>query len=254
MLKFRQFLAALIFYTRLPISVSGELPFAGVAHVAPCVGILIGSGLGLFLLVLARIGFPSLVQSSLVVSVWVWLTGGLHLDGVMDTADGLAASQDLDRRLAVMTDSTIGAFGVMAGVIVVLLKVTALASIRFHPELALVLAAGWGRWGQLVAIARYPYLKPTGKGAFHKTSVLSYRSTVVNGGLLVAVTVLAGIATPETLLLGKMLILTLAGGMLAWAVGAWFHRQLGGHTGDTYGATVEWTEALFLCLWSGLIP
>lgn len=249
----RLFLAALVFYTRLPLPISGELPFAGVAHLAPLIGLVIGSILGFFDLALAQAGFPSLVQSSLVVAAWVWLTGGLHLDGVMDTADGLAASPDLDRRLAVMTDSNTGAFGVMAGVIVLLLKVTALAAISFHPELALVLAAGWGRWGQLVAIASYPYLKATGKGAFHKTSVRSFRSTFLNGGLLMVLTLGVVMTRWEALPLGKTLALITSGCSLALIIGAWFQRQLGGHTGDTYGATVEWTEALFLCLWSGLI-
>jgi adenosylcobinamide-GDP ribazoletransferase len=100
-----------------------------------------------------------------------------------------------------------------------------------------------------VAIAFYPYLKPTGKGAFHKEAI----------------------RTPQDILLGLLLLLGLSGLPLlldrgVWvsvemAVGgcaiailtsAWFHRQLGGHTGDTYGAVVEWTEALFLCLLTSL--
>ena len=108
-------------------------------------------------------------------------------------------------------------------------------------------ACGWGRWGQQLAIVRYPYLKPTGKGAFHKQAIRSYKDLL-----------------PGLLLLCEFEWFTLAirwqtpifgfGNDICWQVrsplctGAWFNHKLGGHTGDTYGAVVEWTEALFLCV------
>ena len=73
-----------------------------------------------------------------------------------------------------MADSATGAFGAMAAIAILLLKTAALTDIGSNRGLALVAACGWGRWGQQVAIARYPYLKLTGKGAFHKAAIRSY--------------------------------------------------------------------------------
>lgn len=192
---------------------------------------------------LERVGLPIATRSAGVVVIWIALTGGLHLDGVIDTADGLAV-QDRQRRLEVMTDSAAGAFGAMAAAAVLLLKTVALSDVASQRWLALLLSAGWGRWGQVVAIAFYPYLKPTGKGAFHKATIRTPHDLLLGMPLLLG---LCGL--PLVLGWGWWVPLKLAagGGAIALITGAWLHRQLGGHTGDTYGAVVEWTEALLLC-------
>ncbi len=164
--------AAIAFYTVLPIPTSWTLEFRGIARLAPLIGLMIGGILGLADFGLNLLGMPPLTRSALVVVSWIGLTGGLHLDGVMDTADGLAVP-DPQRRLEVMSDSVTGAFGAMAAIALILLKTAALSDIHAHRWLALMTAGGWGRWGQLVAIARYPYLKSTGKGAIHKASIHS---------------------------------------------------------------------------------
>jgi adenosylcobinamide-GDP ribazoletransferase len=249
----RLFLAALAFYTRLPIPNVGVLPFEGVARIAPIIGILIGIGLSLLDSAMAYLRVPLLLRSSLVVAAWVWITGGLHLDGVMDTADGLSASKDQEHRLRVMADPATGAFGVMAGVMVLLLKVSALASLGYGRPFGLMLAAGWGRWGQVIAIARYPYLRAAGKGAFHKQGVRSLKAAIPTGLLLIGLSLLPIVLGGfSQLVFGRLLFAAFCGMGLASLVVAWFARQLGGHTGDTYGATVEWTEAIFLCIWCGL--
>ena len=194
---------------------------------------------------LRLLGIPVLTASALVVASWIALTGGLHLDGAMDTADGLAV-QDPQRRLQVMADSATGAFGAMAAIALVLLKTAALTDLDSYRWLALMASSGWGRWGQQVAIAQYPYLKATGKGAFHKAAIRS-RLDLLPGLLLVL-----GLSGLQILLDSEAIAvavgMALGGGAIAFLTGAWFNHQLGGHTGDTYGAVVEWTEALLLCL------
>lgn len=229
-----QFLAALTFYTRLPVPSSWQLEFWGIARVAPLIGLLIGGLLGLLDWGLAWAGMPILTRSAIAVALWIAITGGLHLDGAMDTADGLAV-MDQERRLQVMADSRTGAFGAMVAVILILLKVVALSEIASDRVWILMAAAGWGRWGQLVAIARYPYLKPTGKGAFHKESIKSWWEAVPTLIVLMSLSVWV-----HPILISGMAI--------ALLTGAWITHKLGGQTGDTYGAIVEWTEALFLCV------
>jgi adenosylcobinamide-GDP ribazoletransferase len=278
------FLAAIAFYTRLPVPTAMALQFERVACLAPVVGLGIGTALAGFDWVLSSLGMPPLARSAAVVTVWVAITGGLHLDGAIDAADGLAVP-DPSRRLAVMTESTVGAFGVMTAVMMMMLKTTALASLmesrhqlslelgQLSLGLMLPLAAGWGRWSQQVAIACFPYLKPTGKGAFHKVALPSIWDTLPALLLLLGLSalplgfslglspeptasltqVLPQQVLPQQVLPQQVLLQTVqlaAGAGVAAGVAVWFGRQFGGHTGDTYGAVVEWTEALVLLLWT----
>ncbi|WP_373526874.1 adenosylcobinamide-GDP ribazoletransferase [Nostoc sp.] len=237
--------ASIIFYTSIPLPYLHGLDFRGVAHLASLVGLIIGGILGLLDTGMDYMGMPVLTRSALVISIWIAITGGLHLDGVMDTADGLAVG-DPDRRLEVMADSATGAFGAMAAIALVLLKITALTDISENRWLLLMAACGWGRWGQQLAIARYPYLKPTGKGAFHKQAIRSYRDLLPGLLLMFGLSGLLLLIDKQQLYLALAMIL--AGSAIATLTGAWFNHKLGGHTGDTYGAVVEWTEALFLCV------
>lgn len=242
--------AAITFYTCIPLPGAGIQDFQRVARLAPVVGVLIGGVLGLFDVLINRtLGIPVLTRSVLVVVSWIAITGGLHLDGAMDTADGLAVQQP-QRRLEVMADSATGAFGAMAAIAILLLKTAALTDLGSDRWLALVAACGWGRWGQQVAIARYPYLKATGKGAFHKAAIRSYWD------LLPGLLLMLGLSGLQILLERDRIVfavgMALGGSAIAHLTGAWLARQLGGHTGDTYGAVVEWTEALLLCLLTAL--
>jgi len=240
---FAALFAAIAFYTRLPVPIRWAIQFERAACFAPLVGVLLGNGLGFLDWSLAHLGMPILSRSAVLVAVWLGVTGGLHLDGVIDAADGLAVP-DPSRRLAVMTESTVGAFGVMSGALLLLLKVAALADLSNWRWLALILAAGWGRWGQQVAIAGYPYLKPTGKGAFHKAALPALWHTVPSLLLLLGLSAMPlGLGQDWELAAGLA-----AGSLLAYGMAAWFAAQFSGHTGDTYGAVVEWTEMLVLLL------
>ncbi len=236
-----------MFYTCLPIPPSWPLEFRWIACWVPWVGGVIGGILAGIDWLLAIAHFPSTVASALVVVLGIGLTGGLHIDGVMDTADGLAVL-DKDRRLAVMADSRTGAFGGMAVVALLLLKVIALAAITQHRGFVLIAVSVWGRWAQQWAIAAYPYLKKEGKGAFHKLALPTWRSALPNLLLIMLLSLSVGLIGWLPMML---LIKTTVGGLLlAGLASYYFYRQLGGHTGDTYGAVVEWTEALMLCVLS----
>jgi adenosylcobinamide-GDP ribazoletransferase len=250
-----KFWGALTFYTALPIPQSWSIAFDDIASFAPLVGVLIGGCLGLCTGGLNYLGMPILTSSAVIVGLWILITGGLHLDGVMDTADGLAVT-DGDRRLEVMADSKTGAFGVMAGVVVILVKFAAIYDINQQLSnqinsqitylLLMMAACGWGRWGQLLAIWRYPYLRSQGKGAFHKEAITSIQDLVPSTLLLSGLAIAQIIIHPQQWILA-ILIFTM-GAAIAFLVGAWFNHKLSGHTGDTYGAVVEWTEALLLCV------
>ncbi|BAY51197.1 putative cobalamin [5'-phosphate] synthase [Thermostichus vulcanus NIES-2134] len=229
----QEWLGAIAFYTCLPISPRWPIQLAGAAKWCPWVGLVLGGMLWGVQWLLDSLQVPSPVASAVLVALWLALTGGLHLDGAMDTADGLAV-RDQQRRLEVMADSRAGAFGVMAAMVILLLKVTSLSSLEKGSVLVWVLVLG--RLAQVWAIARYPYLKPQGTGQIHKTSGVFPRDFWPSGLLVLLLSFLLPLPLGQ-LLFGLLLILLIP---------AWFQSQLGGHTGDSYGAVVEWTEALLL--------
>jgi cobalamin 5'-phosphate synthase/cobalamin synthase len=241
----RRFWGAVAFYTVLPVPPGAEV--RQVAVWAPLVGVLLGTLLSLADGLLDPM--PLLPRSGLVVALGVVLTGGLHLDGVMDTADGLSVT-DPQRRLSVMRDSRTGAYGVMAGCLVIVLKIMALGSLPTDRFWLLTGAMGWGRWGQVAAISFYPYLRSEGKGIIHHQEPTRWQWVPGLVLLLGWAGLWGGITGRFTL----PLVLTGWGCGLALTVGFGLYRQLGGHTGDTYGAVVEWVETLCWCAMTRFFP
>jgi len=245
----QQLLGSVTFYTQLPIPHHWPMSFDGIARYAPLVGLGIGGAIAAMDAGLAALHWPLATRCGLLVALWLWLTGGLHLDGAMDTADGLAVPEP-ERRLAVMADSRTGAFGVMIAIVLLGIKGLCLLDLATLRWVSLPLAAGWGRWGQVVAIARYPYLREQGKGALHKAHAQPATDWIWGLVALVGLAGIAAVIAPAQIL--WLLAVMVSGGTIALATGAWLQRQLGGQTGDTYGAIVEWTETLLLCVMVGL--
>ncbi len=241
----RSLLAAWAFYLCLPAPQTMELDFSRIARWAPIMGLILGGILCICDYGLGFLGMPFLVRSTIIILLWLLLTGGLHLDGAMDSADGLAVT-DPTRRLAVMADSATGAFGAMAAVAVLVLKIVSLGEIAQHRWLILLTIPAWARWAQVLAITLYPYLKAEGKGAMHSKGVEPLPDLL--GGLLALGLVAAGQFYCQPMFLvaaipGICLV-------LSYLVGKYFDRAFGGHTGDTYGAVVEWVEAIGLAIFT----
>jgi adenosylcobinamide-GDP ribazoletransferase len=245
LLNLNSLLAALTFYTCCPVSSKLQLDFTRIARWAPVIGLLLGGGLAFVDWGLDWLQMPILVRSAIVIILWIWWTGGLHLDGAMDAADGLAV-QDPDRRLIVMSDSVTGAFGAMVAVVIILLKTCALSAITTDRSWVLLLAAGWSRWGQVLTIAIYPYLKAEGKGAFHRKGMNLPYDILLGLLFMLAVTGCQIYLQPLNWSIISLRSIVSCG--IAVLVGYYFNRRFGGHTGDTYGAVVEWTETFILCL------
>jgi len=243
----QKFLGALVFYTQIPLPHSLPLNFDGIARFAPIVGLFIG-GILLFVgVILFPIASP-LLMAAIVVALWVWITGALHLDGAMDTADGLGC-MDQERRLDVMRDPHNGAFGIVAAIVILLLKTAALAQDGIVAEgtgiLALPLVCGWARWGQLIAIIRFPYLRAEGKGKLHKTSIRGFRDALPSLLILLGCQLIPYFSGDFSL--QQTLMMPIVALFFSLGFATWINGKFGGHTGDTYGAVVEWTETVLLC-------
>jgi adenosylcobinamide-GDP ribazoletransferase len=166
------------------------------------------------------------------------LSGGLHLDGVADTADGMAVQGDRAQRLGVMAEGSVGPAGAMALAIVLIVQWSALASLADPLRSAgLVLAPALGRWTVAPVAALFPAARPRGLGHALQQGVWPLAAPV--SALLVfgASLVLFG---PAGLLLP--LVAAAAALIIAWASS----RMLNGVSGDTFGAAIEIAQAAAL--------
>jgi adenosylcobinamide-GDP ribazoletransferase len=162
------------------------------------------------------------------------LTGALHLDGVIDTFDGLFISGNRDRKLAVMRDPRAGAYGVVAIVLLVALKIAALASLPPHLRFGgLLVAPCLGRWAIVLVTSQFPYARQEGMGQAFKQS-LRWTHVVVAGAIAAEVAVLVlGVSG---------IVVWFLASTAALIVAHYVASRLGGLTGDTYGAICELVE------------
>lgn len=253
----REFLTALQFFTRLPITgalaqwvgYSPALLRASAAHF-PGMGWIVGGLTALLHAVLMAAlpegGHSPLLAATLSTAFSVWLTGGLHEDGLADLVDGLGGGYTRERVLEIMKDSRIGAFGVMALVLVLLLKVLLLAVLSEHgvelAVLALFLAHVVSRGLPLILIRCLPHVGDlAGSKSKPLADQISLRSLCV-GAVWVGLALWVGSEGLEWT--GLLLALGCAG--LAW-LWMWrlLLRRLQGFTGDCLGATQQVCELAF---------
>jgi len=204
----------------------------------PLVGLLLAA----LLVLLAQLCglLPRLALAAVIVVALVMLTGGLHLDGLMDSCDGLLGGQTPERRMEIMRDSRVGSFGVLGGVCALLLKFALFASLE--PRLfvtALFIVLPCTRWAMVLALRVFPSARPNGLGA-------TFRRTVTMPKLMFAGASALVVAVSVGHLVG--LLLWVVASLMALLVGTWVTRLIGGLTGDSYGAVAEITEVIILLL------
>ncbi|MES9869058.1 MAG: adenosylcobinamide-GDP ribazoletransferase [Sedimenticola sp.] len=242
------FLLALQFLTRLPVPGSDGLPDEEVQARAvlyyPLVGLVIG--LVLVLLFLLTDGLGSLLQAALLLSLWVAITGALHIDGLADTADAWIGGQgDPERTLEIMKDTHAGPMAVTAVVLVLLVKFAALETLLDAGNWsALLLAPLVGRSGLVAALGYMPYVRPGGLGSVLSEHLSRERSQVV---LLVS-----ALFCSLFLGWGVLLLLLLVVGCFALLRSALMER-IGGVTGDAAGAICELLEVTALLAMAFLV-
>ncbi len=216
---------------------------------------LVGVAMGALLYAVhyfAQMAFPASISAALTLIAWVLFTRAFHLDGFMDTCDGLFGGWNPERRLEIMKDSRVGAFGVAGGALALLLKYTALASYLNTSTLrqaqdgaalstsllpALVTSAVLARWGMALAIFAFPYAREHGLGREMKDNI---------GWMQIV------LATCTTLIVawfasGMMGLIAFAlAGLTVWLGVRYILRLIPGLTGDSYGALCEGIELVVL--------
>jgi adenosylcobinamide-GDP ribazoletransferase len=245
------FLAAFTFLTRLPLRRAyGEefvaTSLASASWAFPLVGVVIGIIGGIVYVVAVEIGLPALAAALIAIGATALATGGLHEDGLADTADGLGGGTTREEKLTIMRDSRTGVYGVLALVFSVALRVVALGQI----------AQGWRVLGALIAahaLARgllpiaLRFMEPARSDGLGATAGRPEQGFVLwSSGIAVVVALLAVGIRPGV---GA----TIAAGAIAAAIAWLARRQIGGYTGDVLGAIEQGGEVaalLAIAAWS----
>ncbi|MBH8602658.1 adenosylcobinamide-GDP ribazoletransferase [Thermoactinomyces sp. CICC 10522] len=236
---------AVAFLTRFPVPV--RLKSEGWEKSAmwyPVVGVGLGAFLAVIDFLVARWFSPPL-RALIDTAVWIFMTGGLHLDGLMDTADGFGSHRDRERMLAIMKDSRIGAMGMIAGVLLILFKAAAVWTLAQGPaslfRSVLVVACALGRMGAVWGIFFFPYIREDGIGVGMKEHLTWIRMLFAWICCLL----------PAVILLGwPGVVLSVVALLVSGGIGLVAKRRIGGCTGDLYGAMIELTEVCLLLILS----
>jgi adenosylcobinamide-GDP ribazoletransferase len=232
--------AATAFLTRVPVGRFVELDGRAVAKAAPLyplVGAAVGGLAGALVDVLAG-PLPAWAAATTGVGLAALLTGGMHLDALADTADALGGTTR-ERRLEIMRDHSIGSFGVVALILLLVLEISLLAELGAR-DLALVSFATAGalsRWAALPIALALPYARDDGQGR-------SLATGISLAAVLIGLAVAAAIAA---IALGGGAAATLgAAAGVALVVGLFYRRWLGGVTGDALGAATALSQTACL--------
>ncbi len=227
-----QFQIAVMMLTRLPAGqLTQKAPSVAMSVWAfPLIGILIGGIGAAFYLGASRVGLSPLIASTLAIAACVLATGALHEDGLADMAYGFGGGHSRERKLEIMRDSRIGSYGVVALILVFLLRVLALSEIA-NPVVAFVAVGAFSRALMPVLMRALPSARADGLGhSAGRPSAARVAVSLVLGGL-------------TTIVLGSAALSVLIGMVLvALTVGFVAKRQVGGQTGDVLGATQLLTE------------
>lgn len=240
--------ATFAFLTRLPVPrrLAGGM---WSARFFPLVGAVIGSLLAGLASVTGLNSFelPVGVRAWLVTAASFLLTGGLHLDGLMDAADGLLSGKSPERSLDIMRDSRLGGMGAVAGIVLVLGKWTISGALleagAYGPFIFTPL---WARWGAALAVQCFPYVREQGLASayFAKATHSRHRDAVVASVTALLITVLVAWLDGSSfgLVLGPPLVCSVT----TLFLGKRWISRFGGLTGDLYGAVIELNELLAL--------
>ncbi|WP_404360153.1 adenosylcobinamide-GDP ribazoletransferase [Methylotuvimicrobium sp. KM1] len=238
------FLLAVGFYTRLPCPAKLDyqrLSFA--CTYLPLIGWLVG-GFSASVFWIALQVWPQDIAVVIALIAGILLTGAFHEDGFADVCDGFGGGYDKQRILDIMKDSQIGVYGVLGLLLLLLLKFRLLAGLPMN-EVPIALLAGHSlsRWFPLYLMFRYDYARTQpskSSGAVFKPDAKTL--------------LLAGIPAilPLLLLPPSALTALIPMALITLGLGRYFHRHIGGYTGDCLGASQQITETVFYLFLGGL--
>ncbi|MBO4992034.1 MAG: adenosylcobinamide-GDP ribazoletransferase [Firmicutes bacterium] len=228
----------LSFFTRLPVpyvEYEEERYIKGIKTI-PFVGVVLG--LILYLVSFAGRWFHPQVTAVILLMTYIFMTGGLHLDGLADTCDGVFSGRDRERMLEIMKDSRIGSFGVLA---MLFFFVFYAVMYQFLPRTALLILPVIGKSAPLISASLADYARPSGMGQLLVDNIKT--KEVVIAVLLPLF--LAMVIPAEQSLHIPLMAACVLGELSVVFLTAWLKKKLGGITGDTHGMVCEVSQMVF---------
>ena len=236
------FLIALQFITIIPVKKQLKYSEKDIAH-SMMYYPLIGTILGLVLVLINLIGtqfLPNLVRDSLLLIFFVLLTGGIHLDGLVDSFDGLYGGKNKKEILSIMRDSSVGVYGVLAVVLLLVFKFTLLRELSLpRRNLILIIVPTISRWAMVMAVYLFPYARKEGYGKAYKLYLKKKHVLVAMLWTLLLTLIL--FFWKGALILGVSFL-------TIWFIGNFITKKIDGLTGDNYGSINEIMEVVILLL------
>jgi adenosylcobinamide-GDP ribazoletransferase len=244
-----KFIAAFRFLTVIPLPFRRQPAPEEVGRSVvffPVVGLIIG-------LLLAGVYFvldfflPRTVTAALIMVGMVLINGALHIDGFIDTCDGLAGNKPAEERWKVMKDSRVGAFGVVGAGLLFLVQYASLISLPNNKVVytALILLPVLSRWSMVYGIMAYPYAKPEGLGTLFK-QYAKWSDFWIGTVITLVIAELAGwwMGLGFIYLAGLFIMAVVWLVNVCWS--AYLNKKFAGLTGDSYGAVNEVSEVMIL--------
>ena len=243
---------ALRFFTRLRVGEpepGAPLDIDRIAWAAPVAGVAVGLIGALVLALTALLGLPVLLRAGLATAAIVATTGALHEDGLADVADGFGGGATRARKLEIMRDSRIGAYGAIAIALALILRVGALSAALdggfSRASSSLILVAALSRAAALTPLALLPPARTDGAGAAAGRLDSNALAAAWGSALVIALALdLVALGLAHALLAALM---SAAGALLMAAMA---RRAIGGQTGDVAGAAQQCSE---IAAWCGLL-
>lgn len=242
----RKILIAISFFTRIPIKLKDVTSeeFYDSMILIPIVGLFIGCILYGVSVLFSFIHFIEL-QALLMVIAYIWLTGGLHLDGFADTTDALFSARDQEKMMEIMKDSRLGAFGAIGLILLILTNWLSFTIILPEYSIALLLIPVFGRVAAIMSTCFSTYA-PGGGGLgrrFVEMTKLHHFIIYLVSLFLFATFVLGipGLVTAVVSLIPGIILMKN------------LQYKIGGMTGDTIGMTIEMNQTFFMVIYSIII-
>ena len=241
-----------IFYTTFPKVPLINPEFKNIAQFAPLIGFFIGIIQSCIFIFLKENSWSIYPSSLICLASGYLITGGLHLDGLMDTFDGIFAGKK--KRLKAMKDSKVGSFGVQSLVFITLIQIACILTIQNLVIIVLPICLFWGRFSNLFFIEKFKYMSYRKKSISHKKFWNGFKkeSLISIVFIIIFIAFQLFLFTSQEILI-KFLFLILIGIFLSYSIPNMLGNKIGGFNGDACGASVVLVETAMLFMYAILL-
>ena len=226
--------------------------FKNIAQFAPILGFFIGLIQSLIYLILRNNSWSVYASLPICLASGYLITGGIHLDGLMDTFDGIFAGKN--KCLKAMKDSRVGAFGVQAFFFITLMQIACLLKIQNQIIFILPICLFWGRFSTLIFIDKFKYITLETKSVSHKKYWNGFKKESLVSLIFIFIFIiyyLISYKSPQFLI--QNIILLLVGFFVSYKIPKILGSRIGGFNGDTCGASVVLVETSMLFIHASLL-